>query len=79
MKLLNQNISSTIVVVNQYVEVIRSVGDSYRKIFARSSPKLFQVLPAIEAGIIGEFQLTDSIFHYFAHFIMVKNFIRKLF
>ncbi|MEG0473489.1 MAG: asparaginase, partial [Solibacillus sp.] len=48
----------TIVVIDHLGNVISQVGDSQREIFARSSMKLFQVIPAIEAGIVEKYGLT---------------------
>lgn len=47
----------TIVVVDHLGNIIGQVGDSQREIFARSSMKLFQIIPAIEAGIIEKYNL----------------------
>lgn len=49
--------NGTIVVVNGQGEVLHAVGDAQQKVYARSSMKLFQVIPAIEVGIVQNFQL----------------------
>lgn len=48
----------SIVVVDNFGNIISQIGDSQKEIFARSSMKLFQVIPAIEAGIIEKYELT---------------------
>lgn len=52
--------NGTIVVVNDRGETIGYVGDPKREIFARSSMKLFQVIPAIEAGVIEKYSLSSN-------------------
>lgn len=52
--------TGTIVVVNDRGEMIGHVGNPQREIFARSSMKLFQVIPAIEAGIVEKYNLTSK-------------------
>lgn len=47
----------TVVVVDHVGNVVSEIGDSQREIFARSSMKLFQVIPAIEAGIVEKYDL----------------------
>ncbi|MGE7021570.1 asparaginase [Solibacillus cecembensis] len=50
----------TIIVVDDAGNIISQLGDSQREIFARSSMKLFQVIPAIEAGIIEKYDLASK-------------------
>lgn len=49
-----------IVVVNSKGQVLSEIGDSQRIIFARSSMKLLQVIPALELGIKENFDLSEE-------------------
>ncbi|ATP41521.1 L-asparaginase [Solibacillus sp. R5-41] len=50
----------SIVVVDNFGNIISQIGESQREIFARSSMKLFQIIPAIEAGIMEKYDLASK-------------------
>ena len=52
--------TGSIVVVTSNGQVLSAIGDSQRSVFARSSMKLLQVIPALELGIKEKFDLSAS-------------------
>ena len=48
------------IVVNSKGETVLAIGDTDRKIYARSSLKLFQAIPLLESGAADKFELSDA-------------------